>query len=177
MHVLDKTIKTFVDEDKNGTDGELKEEIEVINNACSDVTNVLSRAFYEACSRLSKDFEDADQSLTQLCAMHSDLKERFKEREKKWIQKVTELMEKNALLEKDCDGQTDDESANDNQDANERTPNVIENVIENMPQSLLNDTMSDQIFLMKVVVALNHFRMTLDAINNMMFFESHREIC
>ena len=142
MHVLDKTIKTFVDEEKNSTDGELKEEIEVINNACSDVTNVLLCRFYEDCSRMSKDFEEADQSLMQLCTMHSDLKERFKKREKQWIQKVTELLEKCALLEKDYDEQIDDASLNDNQDVIETLPHVI----ANMPQSLVNDIMSEQIF-------------------------------
>ena len=80
-------------------------EIEVINNACSDVTNVLLCRFYEDCSRMSKDFEEADQSLIQLCTMHSDLKERFKKTEKQWIQKVTELLEKCALLEKHYDGE------------------------------------------------------------------------
>ena len=40
-HVLDKTIKTFADEDKNSTNEELKEEIEAISNESSEVTNVL----------------------------------------------------------------------------------------------------------------------------------------
>lgn len=93
MHVLDKTIKTFVDEDKNSTNEELKEEIEAVSIACSDVTNVLLCRFCKACSRLSKDFEDADQSLVKLCTMCSELKECFKDREKKWLQKVVELME------------------------------------------------------------------------------------
>ena len=38
-------------------------------------------------------------------------------------------MENNTLLEKDCDGRTDDESANNNKDANESAHDSDENVI------------------------------------------------
>ena len=70
-------------------------------------------------------------------------------------------MEKCALLEKDYDEQIDDASLNDNQGVIETLPHVI----ANMPQSLVNDIMNEQIFLMKVVIALNRIRITLDAIN------------
>ena len=82
---------------------------------------------------ISKDFEDADQSLMQLCTMHSDLKERFKDREKKWLQKVAELMEKCTSLENDCNGQIDDERLN------EEELETLPHVIENMPKLLVND--------------------------------------
>ena len=39
-----------------------------------------------------KEIKDLDQSLKNICATHSELKEHFKEREKKWIHKVTELI-------------------------------------------------------------------------------------
>ena len=117
MHVLGKTIKTFVDEDKNGTNDELKEEIEAINNACGDATNVLLYQFCKACSRLSRDFEDTDQSLMELCTMPSRLKKHFKDREKIWLQKVAELTKKWTLLEKRCNRQIDDARLNDNKDA------------------------------------------------------------
>ena len=71
MNVLDKTIKTFADEDNNSTN-----KIKAISDVCSDITNVL-------LCRLHKDVEDADQSLTKLCIMQSELKEHLKEREKK----------------------------------------------------------------------------------------------
>ena len=133
-----------MEEDKNDNDEELKVEFEIINNVCSNVTNVLFCRFYEACSRLSKDLEDTDQSLHESCIMHSDLKEPFKQRETKWTQTVKDLVEKCQLLENDDDEQIDDESLNDDQDVNEMKPNIVENVIENVPQSLLNDIMSDQ---------------------------------
>ena len=81
MQVLHKTIKSFVEEDKNDNDKELKVEFETINNVCSNVTNVSLCRFHEACSRLSKDLEDTDHSLNESRIMHVDLRERFKQRE------------------------------------------------------------------------------------------------
>ena len=144
IHVLDKTIKFCVKEDKNDNEKELKAEFGTINNVCSNFINAPSCRFQEACNRLSTDIEDTDQSLHKSCAMGSDLKERCKQRETKWTQTVTDLMEKCKSLENNNDEQTDDESLNDNQDVNETKPNVVENMIENMPQSLLNGMMSDQ---------------------------------
>lgn len=138
---LTKTCKQIK---KYDTDEELKDEIEVINDICSLVTNVLLCRLCEAYGQLSKNLEDTDQSLNELCIMHSELKEHFKIREKKWAQTVTELIEKHKPLENDYDKEINEPRLSNNQDVSKTAPNVINNMIENMPQLLLNDIMNDQ---------------------------------
>ena len=72
--------------------------------------------------------------------MHSELRERSKDRGKAWVKKVTEFMKKHEYSENNDNEEMDHARSRENQDVRDSLPNLI----AKMPQSLITDAMNDQ---------------------------------
>ena len=116
------------------------DEIEVINDICSNVANALLCQFYEDWSSSCQVLEVTNQSLQHVHIMHSELKEHYKDREKTWVQKVIELTGYCKSSENDNNEEIHHARLYENQDTRESSPNLIAKI----PQLLITDAKKDQ---------------------------------